>query len=115
MYTRALLLFATAITVTACAESRLPTPTDPISAAIAGRTLLADPSAFTIGADGSLTGSVGVTNFIGTWEVRDGQYCRTYTFAPSDFLGTKCLPTELGDGTITLVDLNGPVTYEIRQ
>ncbi len=86
---------------------------------MSGKTIVSDGSSFTINADGSLTGELAGSNgnpsksFVGSWEIVDGQWCRTFT-APPEFAGRACQQATLGNGTVTIVGERGPRTWVIQ-
>ncbi len=103
---------ATSLVLGACAETAS-TPgasTDPITAAIVGKTLVADVGGgarFYSAPDGTTTGMVGDEEYVGTWAVRDGKMCNQYS-KPERFSSPACLDATLnGDGTITIATRNG--------
>lgn len=63
-------------------------------AQLADQTLAKDELRFTLHKDGRLIGNDGT---MGTWEVRDGKYCRTIT-VPEKWKGTECQEVKI-DGT----------------
>jgi hypothetical protein len=107
------------IGLAACAVA----PTQAVSAdletALSGKTIVSEGSSFTINADGSLTGSMTgadgapATQFVGSWEIVDGQWCRSFT-EPAKFAGRACQEATLGDGTVTIVGERGPRTWAIQ-
>ncbi len=108
---------ATLLILGACAETAS-TPsvsTDPITAAVSGKTIVSGNTKFSIGSNGSLSGigPDGVTEFKGAWTVRDGKWCRTFT-EPATFAGTECQEAVLGDGTITITGRGGPTVWAIQ-
>ncbi|MEM6460429.1 MAG: hypothetical protein AAF724_00775 [Pseudomonadota bacterium] len=70
----------------------------------------------TANADGTLTGKVGENldvDLAGTWEIRNGEWCRTLT-QPAGAAGSACQQLTLGDGVVTIVGSNGPVEYTLE-
>lgn len=109
-------VFASTFLLGACAEGtqQSAAPTDPLSNALSGKTIVSENFQASLGSNGSFNGKA--TNgmiFKGAWTVRDGQFCRTLT-EPKPFVGTECQNAELGDGTVTLVTQRGPVVYQIN-
>ncbi|MEM8956460.1 MAG: hypothetical protein AAGC86_01475 [Pseudomonadota bacterium] len=89
---------------------------DPVTEALAGKTLVAPGQNITTHADGTLTGKVGENldiDLIGTWEIRDGQWCRTLS-QPAAAAGSACQDITLGDGVVTIVGSRGPVEFAIQ-
>ena len=112
------ILAASALALAGCVQTTgtAPTDADPLTAALAGKTLVNDRGQIAVNTDGTLTGTVGggSESFEGAWAVRDGRWCRTIT-SPARVAGTACQDATLnGDGTVTIDGVNGPVTYEIR-
>ena len=89
-------------------------PTDPLTNAISGKTIVSETFQATLGSNGSFNGKTtdGMV-FKGAWTVRNGQFCRTLT-EPERFVGTECQNAELGDGTVTITTRRGPVVYQIN-
>ena len=108
------ILLSTLCLATACAETTTTAPAavDPITAAVSGKSLVNGDAIFNVGSEGSLTGTNGTADFVGTWEVRDGKWCRTFS-EPANFAGSACQEAVLGDGTITITGERGPITWTI--
>jgi hypothetical protein len=101
-------------TIVACVTLAGPAMADPLTDALAGKTLVNDSSEIKVNADGSLIGTAGGAALEGTWSVENGQWCRTLT-APARAAGSACQAATLNaDGTITFDGVRGPVTYAIR-
>ncbi|MEE4118911.1 MAG: hypothetical protein V2I65_07845 [Paracoccaceae bacterium] len=82
---------------------------DPLTAALAGRSLTNDAGTIDVNRDGTLSGLAE-----GAWTVRDGQWCRTIS-EPARLAGTACQDATLnGDGSVTIDGVNGPVTWAIQ-
>ena len=101
----------------ACA-TETPQATDPITQAVAGKRLVADRGDYVdVKADGTLSGMVGpeqTEELAGTWEIQNGQWCRTLTL-PANFTGSACQDATLNDdGTLTIDGVNGPVVWAIQ-
>jgi hypothetical protein len=113
-FPHALATVAIAASLSGCVQTPNP-EVDPLTAALAGKTLVNEGGAITVGRDGSLSGTVGNgTPLVGAWAVRDGQWCRTIE-QPARLAGTECQRAVLnGDGTVTIDGVNGPGTFEIR-
>jgi hypothetical protein len=81
---------------------------------ISGKALTAKGAKLLVGADGTLSGTVGKGDGLtGTWEVRDGRFCRTIT-APERLAGTACQTATIAGGTLTLTRDDGTsVAYSI--
>lgn len=90
---------------------------DPLTAALAGNTIVGDRARINVNADGTLTGAVGPNLEFpveGTWTIRDGQWCRTFTTAPEALRGTSCQDATLNDnGTLTVSGVDSPSTFDI--
>lgn len=81
-----------------------------LTAALSGKTLVNAKGNIEVGSDGSLRGR----NVEGTWEVRDGKWCRTLT-KPERFAGTACQKVQLDGDTVTFVRGDGTTaTYTIQ-
>lgn len=90
---------------------------DPITDALAGKTLRAPGQEITAHADGRLTGKVGAnlgTELVGTWEIKNGRWCRTLT-QPEAAAGSACQDLAMGDGIVTIEGSRGPVEFTISQ
>lgn len=118
---KAILLIGALVALPACEQavnsSAVPAGGS-IVQAVSGKRLIVDRGDFIdVGADGELTGMVGPdqsTAISGTWEVRNGQWCRTLV-RPAPIAGTACQDATLnGDGTITIVGANGPIVWTIQ-
>lgn len=70
---------------------------------LSGKTLALNDLQFTLHEDGRLTGNDGT---MGTWEVRDGKYCRTIT-VPEKWKGTECQDVTIAGDQITFVSPTG--------
>lgn len=89
---------------------------DPITDALAGKTLVAPGQEITAQPDGRLTGKVGKNldvDLEGTWEIKDGKWCRTLS-KPKGAAGSACQDLSIGDGTVTIVGTRGPVEYVLK-
>lgn len=115
MTIRILTSAATALILTACAETAsTPTAVDPISQAIAGKTLTIEGASFFSATDGTITGNVGDEIYKGVWTVRDGKLCNQFN-EPARFSDTACFDVTLGDGTILIGTRSGgdPILWTI--
>ncbi|MCK0138840.1 glycoside hydrolase family 43 C-terminal domain-containing protein [Aliiroseovarius sp. F47248L] len=79
------------------------TETGSLSTLLSGRTLTNKDADVTLHADGRLSGSGGVD---GTWEVRDGKYCRTIS-KPDKWKGTECQVVTTAGDQITFTSPSG--------
>ena len=70
---------------------------------LSGKTLALNDLRFTLHEDGRLTGNDGT---VGTWETRDGKYCRTIT-VPEKWKGTECQTVTIVGDQITFVSPTG--------
>ncbi|NYS26471.1 hypothetical protein HUK65_15910 [Rhodobacteraceae bacterium 2376] len=109
MKKRLFLIAAMAISLSACEQTVHAASDDALTQAVVGRTLTQGPNALTVNPDGTLTGQVGQDGMEaqGTWAVRNGQWCRTFT-TPQHLVGTACQDFELVNGTITFITPQGP-------
>lgn len=99
-----LLPMAVAIALSACAETETTnSEVDPLTAALSGKTLVADENVFNVEKNGALTGTLSDgTKFVGVWEVVDGKWCNSFS-EPDGFAETFCGNAVFeGDGTVTL-------------
>ncbi|WP_424940021.1 hypothetical protein [Aliiroseovarius sp. S253] len=77
---------------------------------LAGKTLAYKDLRFTSHKDGRLTGNDGT---MGTWEHRDGKYCRTIS-VPEKWKGTQCQDYEIVGDQVTITREDGSqITYTI--
>ena len=88
---------------------------DPLTAALSGKTLLANGHKFVVGKNGSLTGRLeDGTKFVGSWNVQNGKWCNVFS-EPAGFDKPVCQKATLGDGTVTIVGRNGgPTKWNIQ-
>ena len=89
---------------------------DEITKALAGKTLIAPGQEITAHSDGRLIGKVGKnleTDLVGTWEIKNGQWCRTLT-QPKAAAGRACQDLTLGDGVVTIEGSRGPVEFTLN-
>lgn len=109
-------IIAAGLGIAGCAETTT-TEADPLTTALAGKTLVGEVARIDVHADGTLSGAVGPDLNIpveGAWEIRNGQWCRTFTTAPEALMGTSCQEARLNDdGTLWVSGVNGPSTFEI--
>jgi hypothetical protein len=70
---------------------------------LSGKSLVNGNDVFFAAADGTLTGTGGPdkTKFAGTWEIVNGNWCRTFT-ETAQFAGRACQKAVLGYGTVTI-------------
>ena len=83
---------------------------------LAGKLLVAPGQEITAHADGKLTGKVGKNldiDLLGTWEIKNGKWCRTLT-RPKGAAGTACQDLKMGDGEVTITGSRGPVTFVLK-
>jgi hypothetical protein len=75
---------------------------------LAGKTLVSGKGArIAVGADGSFRGSTDKGEpLAGTWEVRDGRWCRTIA-EPKRLAGSECQGAVLKHGKLTLTRADG--------
>ena len=105
------LLGASLVAITA-----VPVVADEITEALAGKTLVAPGQEITAHADGRLIGKVGKNldiDLVGTWEIKNGKWCRTIT-KPKGAAGSACQNLALGDGVVTIEGNRGPVEFAIK-
>jgi hypothetical protein len=116
-FNRLLIAACTALLLGAWPAITTASSIDELTAAVSGKTLITETSEIQVGSDGALTGKVGQnldTELSGTWEIRDGQWCRTIT-APARLAGSACQAMTLNnDGTVTIDGANGPIVYTVR-
>ena len=87
---------------------------DPITTAIAGKSITSAGAVIKLRKNGKLSGTMkNGTKLAGAWTVRDGKFCRTLT-APEAAAGTACQQAVLGNGTITITGKQGPIVWEIK-
>lgn len=70
-----------------------------------GKPLTRGDMTVTLNPDGTITGS----GFEGTWEERDGKYCRTLT-KPERLAGTECQTVTVNGNEVTIVSESGTST-----
>ena len=83
---------------------------------VAGKTLTgSDKSKFEISADGALTGVTGKGDALaGTWEVKDGDWCRTIK-EPARLAGSACQAASIKGSTLTLIrDDGSSIKFKIK-
>lgn len=78
---------------------------DPLYDAVVDRTLVREDGNLTIFAasDGTLTGTFPAGDLEGTWEIRNGQWCRTVS-SPERLAGSACQEMSLTENG---VEING--------
>lgn len=86
---------------------------DPLTQALAGKTLVSPNATIRLARNGALSGKVGQAKLSGAWTVRDGKFCRTLK-APENLAGTQCQDAQLNGKTVTLTTGRGPVVYQIK-
>lgn len=107
-------VLAFASTTMGCVPATSNSDTDPITAAVSGRTLTLGSSRLDVGADGTLTGVIrNGDELVGTWSVQNGQWCRTIV-QPTRLAGSECQNASVGNGTFTVDGLQGPLTWQIE-
>lgn len=88
-----------------------------IAAKFSGKNLTGNGVDMNINSDGTFTGKVGKNldqDFAGTWEIKNGQWCRTIS-TPDRFKGSACQDlTFNGDGTVTIDGRRGPAKYALK-
>jgi len=79
-----------------------------IAEQVAGKTLIgAQNDNFVIGADGSLTGTTAKGDaLVGTWEIKNGEWCRTIT-EPATLAGSACQGATIEGSTFTVTRADG--------
>ncbi|WP_282608599.1 hypothetical protein [Pelagibius sp. Alg239-R121] len=101
------------LTLAACqttTSGEKPQPAAPLEAALSGRTLDSQNATVHLNQDGTLTG----TGVRGTWEVKDGKFCRTLT-KPDSLAGSDCQSVLFNGNRVTFIRSNGSqATYRIR-
>ncbi|MCV6585144.1 MAG: hypothetical protein OIF47_06380 [Marinibacterium sp.] len=75
---------------------------DPLNAALSGKTLTSGSTTIMLGSDGTISGD-GVA---GTWEIRDGKFCRTLT-QPESLQGSECQTVTLDGDKATFQSPTG--------
>ena len=109
-----LIAVAPLVAITACAE--VTSTPDPITTAVAGRTLVAGETRLSAGANGALIGTLANGDTLsGSWRISGGKWCRTLT-QPVRFSGPEiCQDAALTDGQLVIVGSNGsPTVYTIE-
>ncbi|WP_371168720.1 hypothetical protein [Aliiroseovarius sp. 2305UL8-7] len=81
-----------------------------LTAALSGKTLAYEDERYTSHADGRLTGT---NNTTGTWEIRDGKWCRTIV-TPEKWKGSQCQTVVVKGDKATFIRNDGSkITYTI--
>lgn len=68
---------------------------------------------YILGADGNLGGMIAKQTIVGTWEVRDGQWCRSIV-EPKEHEGFACRVVEANGAEISLRDDEQTIVYSIK-
>jgi hypothetical protein len=85
-----------------------------LASALSGKTLTHPDVTMLVSANGQLSGTESDgTNLVGTWAIKDGQWCRTLT-APASFAGTACQDVTVAGDQATFTRAGGSsITYTI--
>lgn len=80
---------------------------DPLYDALVGKTWEREDGNVTMiaSADGALTGTTSAGDLLGTWEIRNGEFCRTLS-SPERAAGSACQEMELTDDGIKIAGFN---------
>ena len=111
-------LIASAVLLAACADSTPtppPTPTDPVTAALVGKTLTSGSAKLQLQEGNKMVGRAGPNGDVpiaGAWEIRDGKFCRTLT-SPPQLAGTECQGVVIDGETATFSTPRGVQRYII--
>jgi len=76
---------------------------DPLTAAVSGKTLVAGETSIYVNPNRTLSGTGPAGAVEGTWEVRNGQWCRNIT-APAAWAGSRCQDAQLSGNTVSLAN-----------
>ena len=85
---------------------------DPLYSSLVGRTLTRGGFTITFNPDGSMVGAN--PDLTGTWEVRDGQFCRTIS-QPAQMAGTECQSVTISGASYTFTGPSGAREYTLVQ
>jgi len=75
-------------------------------AAVSGKTVTAGDTTIYVNPNGTLSGTGPAGSIAGTWEIRNGQWCRAIT-APQAWVGTQCQDAQLTGNNLTLSNAAG--------
>lgn len=111
-------LTLSAVALAGCQSTTAPVTgnTDPLTSALAGKTLLHSNGGTVIAyADGRMGGTeASGEDLVGAWVIRDGQWCRTIK-KPEKWAGTRCQDVTIdGDQATFLRDDGSSTTYTIQ-
>lgn len=95
-----MLFICAALSLASCVSAAM---ADPLYDAVVDKTLVREDGNVTIFAasDGTLTGTSAAGDLLGTWEIRNGQWCRTLS-APQRAAGSACQDMSLTDGGVKI-------------
>lgn len=102
----ALLMTVTALLAAGCMQDQGTTQMDPLTAAVSGKTLVAGETSVYVNPNGTLSGQTPAGSIAGTWEVRNGQWCRNLT-APAALANSACQDAQLNGNILTLPNSAG--------
>lgn len=96
-----------AMLVGGCMQDQATVQIEPLTVAdVSGKTVTAGETSIYVNPNGALSGSGPAGAIEGTWEIRNGQWCRTIT-APEAWANTRCQEARLTGNILTLPNADG--------
>lgn len=92
-------------------------PNDPLTQQLVGKTLTNQSTKIQLQEGNMMTGRTGPSNEVaidGTWQIREGRFCRTLT-SPPQLAGTECQDISIDGDTVTFDTPRGQQTYIISE
>ncbi len=107
---------ATGILLSGCMAATPTEEVDPLTARLSGMTGVHESgTAVTLHDDGRITGNTHNGDAItGTWDVRNGRYCRTIT-APESLASTNCQDVEFDGNNVHFIKDDGTSSTFVMQ
>lgn len=93
--------------VAGCMQDQATVQVEPLTvAAVSGKTVTAGNTSIYVNPNGTLSGSGPAGAIAGTWEIKNGQWCRAIT-APRAWVNTQCQNAKLNGNILTLPNAVG--------
>ena len=103
----ALSMSVSALLAAGCMQDQTKAPMQPLTvAAVSGKTVTAGETSIYVNPNGTLSGIGPAGAIEGTWEIRNGQWCRAIT-APKAWVNTRCQKPRLTGNILTLPNADG--------
>lgn len=103
----ALSMSISALLVAGCMQDQATSPMQPLTtAAVSGKVSTAGETSIFINPNGTLSGSGPAGAIVGTWEVKNGQWCRVIT-EPAAWASSRCQQARLDGNVLSLPNADG--------